>query len=79
MGRLVFVLNATETALALLWLIGLVCALIVYGHYKRDVSGALLIVVAVVLPVVGSLAGVATYVSAVRRERRKEVPMTTVV
>jgi hypothetical protein len=61
-----FGVNATEAFLVALWLIGIGCAVAGCAHGRHGLRGAALIVVAVVVPVLGSLLAVAVYVTHLR-------------
>ncbi len=65
-----FGINGTEAVLVALWFIGVASAIATYAHGHRGLRGAMLIAIAVVVPVLGSLLAVAVFALHMRREAR---------
>jgi hypothetical protein len=63
-----FGINGTEALLVALWFIGIASAIAAYVNGHRGLRGVMLIAVAVVVPVLGSLLAVAVFAMHVRRE-----------
>ena len=69
-----FGVNATEAFLVALWFIGTGCAVANYAQGQRGLRGAVLIAVAAVVPVLGSLTAVAVFVTNLRRRPQHADP-----